>query len=156
MCNQVYYFFYQQWLREKWELSLPALPSLPLTEYDVFVTTSNLRGAGTDASVYLEIVGDDGRTLRKTLDSPGHDPFERGNTDSFRILGRNVGKMTAVVVGHDNKGFCPDWHLKQIKVQPVNPLSRAMKIITVVSLKFVCAKHLLKSASTENGFSSYC
>ena len=51
--------------------------------YTFMVTTSTLRGAGTDADVHVCLHGDLGDTPTTVLPSrPEH--FERGQTDTFR------------------------------------------------------------------------
>ena len=48
--------------------------SVPWTvqaQYRVTVITSNIRGAGTDANVFIQIYGDEGETGRINLDNPG-------------------------------------------------------------------------------------
>lgn len=51
--------------------------------YTFLVTTSDQRGAGTDADVHVSLHGEDGDTPTTMLPSrPEH--FERGQTDSFR------------------------------------------------------------------------
>jgi hypothetical protein len=54
----------------------------PLVRYEVSVTTGLLRGAGTDANVYIEVFGENGSSGRKMLDS-SKKAFERGQTDVF-------------------------------------------------------------------------
>lgn len=51
--------------------------------YTFLISTSDVRGAGTDADVYVVLHGELGSTPRTTLPSqPEH--FERNMTDSFR------------------------------------------------------------------------
>lgn len=54
-----------------------------VTYYTFKVSTSDLRGAGTDSDVHVALHGDLGDTPTTTLPSrPEH--FERGLTDTFR------------------------------------------------------------------------
>jgi hypothetical protein len=61
-----------------------APPNIP---WGVTVVTSDVRGAGTDADIALVLVGEGGKQVGplKLLSAPGHDPFERGQTDTFVV-----------------------------------------------------------------------
>ena len=52
--------------------------------YDVTVVTGDVRGAGTDANVYLMIMGKLGKTRDVLLDDNKNN-FERGMTDKFKV-----------------------------------------------------------------------
>ena len=48
--------------------------------------TSNLRGAGTDANVFVELIGDAGISSgRLALSSPNPETFEAGRVDTFQV-----------------------------------------------------------------------
>lgn len=51
------------------------------TEYEIQVTTGNSIGAGTDAHVYMKIIGTRGTTTEHELVGDSNDPFERGRCD---------------------------------------------------------------------------
>jgi hypothetical protein len=54
--------------------------------YTLHVSTSDVRGAGIDADVYVALVGSDGSSDKIQLPSkPEH--FERGSRDTFRCAG---------------------------------------------------------------------
>jgi len=55
---------------------------LPL---QVITHTSNLQNAGTDANVYVDIVGIMGSTGKVPLRSDSIDLFERGQVDKFKV-----------------------------------------------------------------------
>lgn len=84
--------------------------ALPLTNYKVTTLTSDLDGAGTDAQVYIELVGKLGHSRRVTLQSKRKD-FERGNTDTFNIECEDVGELEKLLVGQDGSGICPTTRL---------------------------------------------
>lgn len=52
--------------------------------YEVTVWTSDVKGAGTDANVFLQMYGDDGKTeecfIRNRTDN-----FEQGQVDKFKV-----------------------------------------------------------------------
>lgn len=43
--------------------------------------------------------------------------FEEGKTDHFTIMGKDVGEIEMLQIGHDNKGLGPGWHLKEVEVE---------------------------------------
>jgi hypothetical protein len=74
------------------------------------VVTSDVKGAGTDADVYVELQGRNGSTGKMQLPSrPEH--FERGGSDFFSVTGVDVGKVARLIIGHNNRGPSPGWHL---------------------------------------------
>jgi hypothetical protein len=83
--------------------------SKPLTRYSVSVTTGDRRGAGTDASVYIQVYGKSGYTKEIHLDNPQNN-FERAKTDVFGFENEDLGDLTKLRVWHDNSGNVP-WEL---------------------------------------------
>ena len=78
------------------------------------VITGDRRGAGTDANVFVELVGERASSGTKTLDAQRSD-FERGNTDTFRLeVSTAIGALKKLRIGHDNKGWNPGWYLEQV------------------------------------------
>jgi hypothetical protein len=84
---QVWYFPCNQWLdssqgdratRRTLKATRSFDPSSLQCRYRVAVTTANVRGAGTDANVYVEIHGSEGDTGQKALAKHGTNCFERG------------------------------------------------------------------------------
>ena len=67
-------------------------PLLPLKTYEVEVKTGDVRGAGTDANVYIEIYGENGNSGRHILDGPGNN-FERNKTDVFGVEAVDLWKV---------------------------------------------------------------
>ncbi|GMH36686.1 hypothetical protein BSKO_04559 [Bryopsis sp. KO-2023] len=155
--KEVYYFFCQQWLDsskddQKIERILKASRHLPVADYSVTVLTSNVRGAGTDSNVFMEIFGNEGKTKRFVLDRPGANDFERGSVDTFTLHGRNVGIMSGVLVGHDNRGLGAAWHLDKIEVLNMSTSERAVflcgKWFSTTKDDKKIERELLPSAST--------
>eukprot|EP00775_Hariotina_reticulata_P013433 gene13433-13561_t len=83
--------------------------------YKVAVVTSDLRGAGTDADVSLTLVGAEGTSQRVQLPS-NPELFERGSRDEFRLHLSYLGKLHKLLIGHNNKGEGPSWHLSLVEV----------------------------------------
>lgn len=74
------------------------------------MSTSDLRGAGTSANVYLTLFGSSGDSGARRLESSAKN-FDRGRSDMFELVAE-VGDLEKIRVGHDNSGLSPNWHLK--------------------------------------------
>lgn len=74
---------------------------------------SDVRGAGTDANVYIEIYGENGNSGRHILDGPGNN-FERKCTDVFGVEAIDLGKLVKIQIGHDNRGIGASWFLDKV------------------------------------------
>lgn len=72
------------------------------------MSTSDLRGAGTDANVTLSIKGSQGFLSETVLES-GKNDFERNRTDEFCIQSRDLGSLESITIGHDGSGFGCAW-----------------------------------------------
>ena len=57
--------------------------------------TGDIRGAGTDANVYIILIGDNGDTGKLMLRQAENtkNKFERGRTDMFTIEAMDIGKV---------------------------------------------------------------
>jgi hypothetical protein len=87
-----------------------------LTTYEIVVTTGNVRGAGTDAQVYITFFGTGGKQTHKIhlKDSNNKNPFEHNQTDQFSVKGDYVGELTKLRIEHDNSGFASGWYLDRV------------------------------------------
>uniref|UniRef100_A0A6B2KXQ4 PLAT domain-containing protein n=1 Tax=Arcella intermedia TaxID=1963864 RepID=A0A6B2KXQ4_9EUKA len=92
------------------------LPTPALTTYRVSIFTGDVRGAGTDALVFLELFGDKGKTGEKKLDA-GREAFEKGKKDEFGIEVEDLGNLQRLRIGHDGSGFGPGWFLDKVVVR---------------------------------------
>eukprot|EP00798_Chlamydomonas_sp_ICE-L_P018432 gene18432-24908_t len=95
-----------------------ALVGGAFAEYNITVYTSDMRGAGTDANVFIEMYGTKGAVGETRLDDKANN-FERNMRDVFKIKSSDVGdveKVEEVVIRHDNAGLSPGWLLQQIEV----------------------------------------
>jgi len=52
--------------------------------YEVTVWTGNVREAGTDANVFIQMYGENGKTEEYSLRNRT-DNFEKGQTDKFKV-----------------------------------------------------------------------
>jgi len=115
---------------------------LPLLLYTVQVTTGNLRGAGTDANVYINITGANGDTGKVNL-AGGRNSFEKGSIDIFGVYAVDLGEISQIEVGHDGKGWFSGWYLERVKVR---------NELTGVEFRFPCGKWL----DEKSGDGSIC
>ncbi|XP_071954737.1 lipoxygenase homology domain-containing protein 1-like [Antedon mediterranea] len=86
--------------------------------YHVFVTTSDVRGAGTDANVYVIIFGenDDTGLINLKSSKTNKNKFERGVTDEFVVEAVHIGDIQKIRIGHDNKGGFAGWMLDKVVI----------------------------------------
>ena len=66
----------------------PPPPQAPAVHYRVTTHTSDTRGAGTDANVFIVLHGDRGDSERQQLEHAGveqKDLFEQGEEDTFAV-----------------------------------------------------------------------
>ena len=87
-------------------------------EYEITVVTGDKRRAGTDSNVYITLFGENGKRtekmhLKKSLSHK--DPFERGQSDIFRIRGDYIGKLVKLRIEHDNTGQFAGWFLERVQ-----------------------------------------
>ena len=88
-------------------------------DYEVYVKTSNILNAGTDANVFIKIYGDLRKSKKTLLEkSQSHrNKFEKGNTDHFRLREEYFGEIEKVKIGHDNTGVGAGWHLEEVVIE---------------------------------------
>ena len=87
------------------------------TTYTIRVHTGDVKGAGTDANVYLYLYGEQGDSGRLELrkSETYRNPFERNRIDVFTRELMDIGNLKRVVVGHDNSGLLGGaWFLDKV------------------------------------------
>ncbi|KAM6375920.1 LOW QUALITY PROTEIN: oxygen-regulated protein 1 [Alca torda] len=109
-------------------MELPVLqqgqPILPVTVYEVHVTTGELWNAGTEADVYISVYGERGDTgSRRLLRSQKPKKFLKGQTDIFAVEAVHLGHLYKVVIGHNGLGSGNGWFLDKVVIKdPVTDL----------------------------------
>lgn len=83
--------------------------------YQVSVRTGDHDLAGTDANVYIKLVGWRGTFGPVEMDS-GHNDFERGSVGAYTFETHELGGLRQVCIWRDNFGAAPDWYLEWVKV----------------------------------------
>ncbi|XP_053543932.1 lipoxygenase homology domain-containing protein 1 [Ictalurus punctatus] len=87
-----------------------------LINYEVTVVTGEVFAAGTDAKVFLQIYGEEGKTEVIQLRSRSNN-FERGTTEIFKIEALDVGRVYKIRIGHNGAGMAPGWFLEYVDVK---------------------------------------
>lgn len=86
--------------------------------YRVEVQTGNRDHAGTDASVFVQLIGGKGQTLQIQLKNnlENRNKFEKGHLDTFIESAEDVGWIEKIRVNHDNSGRNAGWYLDYVRV----------------------------------------
>ncbi len=89
--------------------------------YELRITTGGMGRAGTIANVFVQLIGAKGRSPQIRLnDRIRGNAFMAGRTDVARLEDvPNLGILTGLLVGHDNRGLAPGWFLNEIVVRHV-------------------------------------
>ncbi|KAI7798290.1 putative lipoxygenase homology domain-containing protein 1-like [Triplophysa rosa] len=92
---------------------------LPLIKYRVVVYTGTVSGSGTDASVFLCLIGVNGDTGDRTLINCKNNvnKFEKGNADEFIVEAVFIGTVRRVRIGHDGRGGGCGWFLDKVVIR---------------------------------------
>eukprot|EP01106_Pelomyxa_sp_JSP_P006455 TRINITY_DN203_c0_g1_i6.p2 TRINITY_DN203_c0_g1~~TRINITY_DN203_c0_g1_i6.p2 ORF type:complete len:304 (-),score=123.76 TRINITY_DN203_c0_g1_i6:224-1135(-) len=88
----------------------------PIARYKIEFHTGNVRGAGTDANVYVHLCGIRNIWTDKFWLPAKRTSFEVGSKDTFRYECPDLGTLTRLRVGHDNRGFASGWFLDKVIV----------------------------------------
>ncbi|XP_074134524.1 lipoxygenase homology domain-containing protein 1-like isoform X1 [Sminthopsis crassicaudata] len=93
-------------------------PILPVTVYEVRVTTGERWNAGTESRVYISIYGEKGDTgSRQLFRSKNPKKFLKGQTDIFSLEAVHLGYLYKIVIAHDGLGSGTGWFLDDIVVK---------------------------------------
>jgi hypothetical protein len=90
--------------------------------------TGDVRNAGTDAHVYIDLQGSSSSSGLQALSRPIHSSsssssvncFERGQADTFEVTCRDLGELSELTVWHDGSGLGSSWNLAYVEVQHVH------------------------------------
>ena len=79
----------------------------------IWIYTSEIRGAGTDAEVILVLYGHSGKSDDIKLRSKSN-VFEAGKCDEFKVDITDVDTPFKLRVSHDNTKLFAAWHLDRV------------------------------------------
>ncbi|XP_065670469.1 uncharacterized protein LOC100203426 isoform X18 [Hydra vulgaris] len=83
--------------------------------YTIKTFTGKQQGAGTDAKIYVELLGDRGNSDFRQLDN-AIDKYEPGSADQQTFALPDLGNLKRVRILHDNSGSAPSWFLSKVEV----------------------------------------
>ncbi|EDQ93112.1 uncharacterized protein MONBRDRAFT_31037 [Monosiga brevicollis MX1] len=108
------------------------------TTYIVKIKTGDVRHAGTDANVFVQLFGKTGESTQLKLRNSEtySDAFERNKMDIFKFELLDLGDLSRILVGHDNKGMGAAWFLDYVEVEVPSIRTR---------WKFPCSRWFSKS-----------
>jgi Ca2+-binding RTX toxin-like protein len=94
------------------------------SKYSVTVVTGDPDKAGTDADVFITLIGTNGKSKEISLDNPTNN-FEQGHIDVFNLNSTDIGnvdlgEIKQIRVRHDNSGSGPGWFLNYVTVDNLN------------------------------------
>uniref|UniRef100_A0A915ID05 PLAT domain-containing protein n=1 Tax=Romanomermis culicivorax TaxID=13658 RepID=A0A915ID05_ROMCU len=108
-------------LAENVNLALDKNTETLVTDYVINVKTSDRFGAGTDADVFVRLLGD--RDPEGCLEplalkhSQNLNKFERNSFDQFTLCDQiSRGKLEKIKIWHDDTGLGASWHLEFVEV----------------------------------------
>nr|XP_010297825.1 PREDICTED: polycystic kidney disease and receptor for egg jelly-related protein [Balearica regulorum gibbericeps] len=92
----------------------------PFDKVSFLVTlyTGSRWGAGTKADVFLQLIGQNGKSDVHCLQHPHFPSFQQGSIDCFLLTTKkDLGDICSFRVWHNNKGPSPSWFLSRAKVE---------------------------------------
>ncbi|KAL1268955.1 hypothetical protein QQF64_031244, partial [Cirrhinus molitorella] len=107
--------------------------SLVPVKYEIIVITGDVKGAATDANVFITLYGVNGDSGKRALKGKYRNLFERGRTDRFLLEMLDLGELLRIRVEHDDKGTSSGWFLECVEV------TNTANWVTTI---FVCGKWL--------------
>lgn len=78
-------------------MTLCAVADLAPVKYEVVVYTGDVKGAGTNANVFITIFGVNGDTGKRPLTQRFRDLFERNQVDKFQLEALDLGLWLCVM-----------------------------------------------------------
>ena len=85
-------------------------------KYEIIIITGDVKGAGTDANVFITLYGVNGDSGIRQLQQKFRNLFERDHTDRFVLEMLDLGELLRVKVEHDNSGPSAGWFLECVEV----------------------------------------
>ncbi len=83
--------------------------------YKIEVMTGNIKDGGTDADVYIQLIGVKRTSPELKIDNK-EDNFEQGKLDTFFVSTEDVGWIYRIRIFHNNKEKKAGWYLNYVKV----------------------------------------
>ncbi|CAF1287745.1 unnamed protein product [Rotaria sordida] len=124
MRGELYRFVCNRWLDKNegdGKIELDLIPSDIIKKshvipYEVTVFTGDKSGARTDADVFIQMYGLNGKTEEIILKNKS-DLFERKSVDKFKIEAPDIGQIQKIRIGHNSEKFGSAWYLEKVLIQ---------------------------------------
>ena len=118
----------ETWIAEpnRWITRSPArIPLVPYQpngtrqiKYQVTVRTGELRNAGTDGEIFIQLIGVDGTSSSSLkLDDPDANDFERDTVKTYTVTSKDVGVLDRIVLILVPNKSSPDWYCEEVTVR---------------------------------------
>ncbi|XP_071797014.1 polycystin-1-like protein 2 isoform X2 [Asterias amurensis] len=126
VCCLCLYFLVILWARkaDKRDILKAGVTPLPDNDprhhyyYEITVYTGLKRNAGTTATVFLLIGGEQGDSAPRILRDPKRKVFQKGGVDTFLLASPvALGNLNHVRVWHGNQGKNPSWYLNRLMIK---------------------------------------
>jgi len=89
-------------------------------EYKVTIFTGDIKYAGTDADIFITVIGEMGATKCQPLDHWFHDDFERGASADYTFSDIDIGKVEFIIIKMEAQTMTVfgdnDWFLDRVEV----------------------------------------
>ncbi|CAF4048737.1 unnamed protein product, partial [Rotaria sordida] len=124
MRGELYRFVCNRWLDKNegdGKIELDLIPSDIIKKshaipYEVTVFTGDKSGARTDADVFIQMYGLNGKTEEIILKNKSA-LFERKSVDKFKIEAPDIGQIQKIRIGHNSEKFGSAWYLEKVLIQ---------------------------------------
>jgi hypothetical protein len=89
-----------------------------MPNWEIIVRTGDIDGGGTDANVYISLIGTDARTHEFNLENEDRNDFEQGGIDHFVLpdVG-HIGDLRAIAIRQDMQSMYAAWFLEDVFVR---------------------------------------
>lgn len=84
--------------------------------YSIWIHTGNGETGGTDANVFIQLVGSDGKTESVHLPARDVFSFETGNVDKYVLEVPDVGELVRCCLGHDGSDPA-GWYVSHVEIK---------------------------------------
>uniref|UniRef100_A0A3P8VXQ5 PLAT domain-containing protein n=1 Tax=Cynoglossus semilaevis TaxID=244447 RepID=A0A3P8VXQ5_CYNSE len=95
---------------------MPTFRNLVPVKYEIIVITGDIKGAGTDANVFITLYGVNGDSGQRALKQKFRNLFERGKTNRFILEMLDLGELLRVKMEHDCSHPNSGWYLECVEV----------------------------------------
>lgn len=130
-------------------------------KYRVTVCTGTIGGSGTDASVFLNLIGDQGDTGERELVNCKNNvnKFEKGNVGTFResLLDVEHSEILCLLLYHMVLGFCFFLFKNQMTIQStvILLIQSIISVLLISPISCNCSMLITVSGANDDKFGGY-